>query len=54
MTITGNDEGLIQDSTLADFRKLFERAVKLLNGYCNYPDGAAKKARGKHTRESSD
>jgi four helix bundle protein len=39
--ITGNDEGLIEDSTLEKGRSLVATAVRLLNGYMNYLKRAA-------------
>lgn len=34
--LTARDEGFIQEETLAEGRKLFEKAKGLLNGYMNY------------------
>ena len=34
--LTARDDGFIQESTLAEGRRLFERAKGLLNGYMNY------------------
>jgi hypothetical protein len=31
--ITANDENYINDSQLADFQEMFNRCLKLLNGY---------------------
>jgi four helix bundle protein len=41
--ITGNDEGMISDEQLADFRVIFEKASALSNGYASYLARTAKK-----------
>ncbi|MDG1300185.1 MAG: four helix bundle protein [Opitutae bacterium] len=41
--ITGNDEGMISDQQLADFRVIFEKSSALSNGYASYLARTAKK-----------
>ena len=41
--ITGNDEGMISDEQLADFRVIFDKASALSNGYASYLARTAKK-----------
>ena len=41
--ITGNDEGMISDQQLADFRVIFENSSALSNGYASYLARTAKK-----------
>jgi len=41
--ITGNDEGMISDEQLADFRVIFDKASALSNGYASYLAPTAKK-----------
>ena len=54
--IAGNDDGLIGDTALQQFRALFESAVRLLNGYINYLANAARnsKSAGRSVREESE
>jgi four helix bundle protein len=41
--ITANDEAMIDDSALAEFRRHFEKASALSNGYASYLVRSAKK-----------
>jgi four helix bundle protein len=41
--ITGNDERMISDEQLADFRVIFEKSSALSNGYASYLARTAKK-----------
>ena len=40
--ITGNDEGMISDEQLANFRVIFEKSSALSNGYASYLARTAK------------
>ena len=41
--IAGNDEGMVSDEQLANFRVIFEKSSALSNGYASYLAQAAKK-----------
>lgn len=46
--LTARDEGFIQEETLAEGRKLFEKAKGLLNGYMNYLSRSANSSSNLH------
>jgi four helix bundle protein len=52
--IAADDEGLIGNDVLLSFRELFEKAVRVLNGYIRYLDESARSAAGRsRVREES-